>query len=394
MTPQTPAPSARTEPTVTKISSPAEVARLVPHLLGFAPHDSVVVVSFAGPRRRLGPVARFDQPTEAEHIDLVLAGLEPLLLNAGVEEVMAIAFVDTAPEDIVDETLDALGFFVAGHGFDLVAAVVVRDEQWRYSGEPWRGEVLPDPVQVPAVMAYVEIGSAPLPSREALGDALVPLPEGPAAEELRRLVAGCLDRRSRPLAWLMGVNAPTSSWAEVESGWHEDAMRWATVLGLDAQPHADRPGLLDPLPELAPGELAALVASLEDRAFRDALIAWVVPDATPAPDLGYSLHDVDAVVRPVLGPVPDPEDGQVQATLGRLEELVRRLPLDLQAPLLTMLGVARWAEGAGAAADLAVTQALAGRPGYRLAELVEALITHQVPPRGRGRQDRPREATV
>ncbi|GMA18928.1 hypothetical protein GCM10025862_09490 [Arsenicicoccus piscis] len=272
--------------------------------------------------------------------------------------------------------------------------MVVRDEQWRWAGEPWRGDVLPDPVQVPAVMAYVEIGSAPLPSREALADALVPLPEGPAAQELRRLVAGCLDRRSRPLAWLMGVNAPTSSWAEVESGWHEDAMRWATVLGLDAQPHADRPGLLDPLPELAPGELAALVASLEDRAFRDALIAWVVPDATPAPDLGYSLHGVDAVVRPVLGPVPDPEDGQVQATLGRLEELARRLPLDLQAPLLTMLGVARWAEGAGAAADLAVTQALAGRPGYRLAELVEALITHQVPPRGRGRQDRPREATV
>src|SRR6185437_3014124 len=49
-----------------KLRSPADIIDAVPYLVGFEPHDSLVVLSLRGPRSRLGLTARIDLP-EAKH---------------------------------------------------------------------------------------------------------------------------------------------------------------------------------------------------------------------------------------------------------------------------------------------------------------------------------------
>src|SRR3954453_6232412 len=45
---------------VAKVKSPADAVAMIPYVLGFEPHESVVVVSLRGPRRRFGPIIRGD----------------------------------------------------------------------------------------------------------------------------------------------------------------------------------------------------------------------------------------------------------------------------------------------------------------------------------------------
>ena len=45
-----------------KLRSPADIIDAIPYLVGFEPHDSLVVLSLRGPRSRLGLTARVDLP--------------------------------------------------------------------------------------------------------------------------------------------------------------------------------------------------------------------------------------------------------------------------------------------------------------------------------------------
>lgn len=46
--------------TVVRFSSPADIITTIPYLFGFMPSESVVVVELRGPRKRLGPMLRYD----------------------------------------------------------------------------------------------------------------------------------------------------------------------------------------------------------------------------------------------------------------------------------------------------------------------------------------------
>src|SRR5450432_1690617 len=45
-----------------KLKTPADIVDAVPYLLGFQPHDSLVVLSLRGERKRVGLTARVDLP--------------------------------------------------------------------------------------------------------------------------------------------------------------------------------------------------------------------------------------------------------------------------------------------------------------------------------------------
>jgi hypothetical protein len=49
-------------PAVARLSGPGEILAVLPSLCGFTPHESLVLLSLRGPRRRLGLTARVDLP--------------------------------------------------------------------------------------------------------------------------------------------------------------------------------------------------------------------------------------------------------------------------------------------------------------------------------------------
>ena len=50
---------------ILRLTRPGDIAAAVPALCGFAPQDSVVVLSLRGSRRRLGVTVRVDLPPPA-----------------------------------------------------------------------------------------------------------------------------------------------------------------------------------------------------------------------------------------------------------------------------------------------------------------------------------------
>lgn len=50
------------QPARIQVTSPATLLAVIPHLLGFHPHDSLVVLALAGPHARIITIVRFDLP--------------------------------------------------------------------------------------------------------------------------------------------------------------------------------------------------------------------------------------------------------------------------------------------------------------------------------------------
>jgi hypothetical protein len=65
--------------TISKLRGPADVAAVIPYLLGFQPNESLVLVALEGPRKRFGPVLRIDLVDDRRTWELqlrqVLAGV-------------------------------------------------------------------------------------------------------------------------------------------------------------------------------------------------------------------------------------------------------------------------------------------------------------------------------
>src|SRR5712691_1268169 len=95
---------------VVRAGSPAALLTLVPHLLGFVPEASLVVIGVARPRDRIRVTLRYDLPEPAEP-DLV-AVLRTQRLTAAV----AVAY---GPETLVTPLADELRDAARQAGIDL-----------------------------------------------------------------------------------------------------------------------------------------------------------------------------------------------------------------------------------------------------------------------------------
>lgn len=361
------------EPRITGIS---QVTAFVPHLLGYQPDHSLVLltvrpegVSGKGVvRGTLGFTLRMDLP-DLEHLDELPGSLSRALRSgvgadrAGGAGTVVHAIVYDLPEvgpgrpsppylvgltDALEELCDEVGVML----HDLV---LVRRASWpapmhEYlhllrAGEeldvPWAP--LPAAAEVPAVADMVLLGRSPLASREEVVRAVRQRDEKASARTSFAVDFLAIDpaRLDQDLAL-----ASLGSWV------------------VDGSP---APGARD---------RAWIAVLLHDKSLRDGVLARWVPD----------MFDLDDVLPPVEAAsvrehVPAwPQDDSL-APVERLLALAGQVPLDLAAPLLTLAGFTAWAHGEGTMAVEAGRYALEVDPDYRMAQLLDhALATGMRPP--------------
>ena len=312
-----------------RLSDLGELAASIPHLLGFRPRESVVLVSLTGPGGgRVGLTVRADIPP-VEHAGAVARALMRGVLTDRPGGVL-LAIVSETPDGEEDLPHRALVWEVvralAGHAVPVPEAILVRDGRWWSYDCPHAccasgsGTPLPDGVTELEVAA-VATGVVVEPDREGLAGRIAP----PGARDREAMAAACAD---------IAIECADRILAE---GWDVVAEQsWTAVLDGLAR---SGPGAPVAGGRLTDDEVARLVWGLRDQAVRDrALELALGADAAAAEQLWT--------------------------------ECTRRAPAPLDAAPATLLAVSAWLRGDGAMADVALSRALAGDPGYALARLL------------------------
>ncbi|MGN6607292.1 MAG: DUF4192 domain-containing protein [Jatrophihabitans sp.] len=334
--PSTARPSAR-------LSGPADVIDAVPYLLGYHPHDSLVLLGLR--RQAVAVAARLDL---VDAVPALLHDTAAALCRGGVEEVIAVVFADCVPEPLerelpLSDLVPDVGEALAAVECDLTDALLVADG--RYWSYRCRGDGCCPADGTPLVRGTSAFaaestfaGRVVLPDRADLARLIAPAPD-------RELLAGALDAADR-----MSV-------AEVlDRG--IDTWRRRTKRALFAA--ARRHGTADGSAGLDDDTLARFGSALRDIKLRDAV--WLAIDNRRL-------------------------DGRALWA-----ELGRRLPSPYDAPPLFLFGWASWRAGDGTIASFAADRAMAADPDYTAAPLLRAALDRAMDPRRMPRLRMPKPA--
>lgn len=324
------------KPTVTRLTTPAQMVASLPLWLGYVPTESLVVACCHEPRGRVGLTLRFDLPRSLHEQDLVEEVVRRVVHQLPTRVLVAVYTQAAdgrarARQPLVDELCDQLQEELPG--LVVTEAVLVRDARfWSYLCQDPRccpAEGTPvdtgahDPVVALLQAEQVLRGQVVLPDRDALERTLA-APGLLEAEASRQACAEALADHAR---WR---DRDLRSWRE----------RWLTRWSDHAQEVLDGAGA----PDLAAA--AALATSLEDVLLRDTLVAEHEPE--------------------------------------QLLPLVRRVarltapPFD--AGVCTVLAWLSYCDGGGAEVTIALERAQQTDPAYSLANLLAEVVHGQVPP--------------
>jgi hypothetical protein len=329
-------------PVAVRIRDVGEIAAALPHLLGFRPRESVVLLSLGGTSgRRVGLTVRADIPPP-EHVRSLAAVLSRSLgtdrpAGALVLVVSDAPDDDTAGDpglphhDLVWEMCRALSRLAV----PVRDMVLVRDGRW-WSYDcpdsccaPDAGTPLPTGVTELEV-ASVATGTVVADAREDLVARIAP----PRGHDRAAMAAACAR---------VGVDC---SAAVLDEGPEAVAAQsWSAISDAVAR---YRPGAL-PAGSLTDAELARVVWGLRDGEVRDLAMG--------------------------LGLGAEPAAAEQLWT-----ECVRRAPAPLDAAPATLLAVSAWLRGDGAMANVALGRALDSQPGYGLARLLADALAACVTP--------------
>lgn len=328
------------DPTVVRISSPADILGILPHRIGFHPRESLVVVCLEGSRRRDKLVMRVDLPRRRQEAE-VANGLAARAEEAGATAAVVVCYTDAprvrkerglARSALVDALVDGL----EGRGIGIVEALLVRRCRW------WSYHCTD--------LACCPGSGSPVPRELTAAAGLY------AAEAVAQGGVVLADRET------LARSVEPSTHA-VASAVREQSLETAFAALNEA---GDRDGPCGP---------RALTLATFDRMAR----AWAergrTPDPADAALLALGLHDTrtrDELMTLVL-------DHDPGVLVGLLTELARRTDDDLAAPLCTVLAWASYADGGGALAAVAAERALRGQPGYAMAQLVLDGLHQMVP---------------
>src|SRR3954447_17746971 len=340
----------RPDPLLTvRLSDPGEVAAALPHLIGFRPRESLVVVSLQGRRRRqrFGLTARVDLPP-AEHRAAVVGGLVRSVVTDGPAAVLVAVVSEAA-----DET--SVGRWSAGHDRrpvlphrELVHEVVLAFDEHLVPvqdtllvrGGRWWSYDCPRACCAPAAGTPVPGGTSPLAAASALSGQVL-------ADDRAELAA-----RIAPVGFLA---AAAMSRACDEVGL--EVARATAERGWEDVSEASWTAVRTALNRTAPGA----VGGISDHEV--ARVAWALRD----------LAVRDRALTLALG-------NSAAAAEGLWAEVTRRAPSPLDAAPATLLAVSAWLRGDGAMANVALERALDSEPSYTFAGLLRTALDHCLPP--------------
>ncbi len=321
-----------------RISGAGDVAAAVPHLLGFHPDDSLVVLCMSRPRLRMGLTMRFDLVSAPSTARLAVEAAVRAEA-AGAEEVMLVCY-PTAPDPDLDvvsrhdlphaELLDRRCDEMRQRGIDVQDAVVVSCDRWRsYLCDDdccGMSRALPSPSpHLGAVCAWR--GPAVLADRRAVVASLDPL-GGDTEVSMRQ----AYDRQADLVVEQLRAVGSVDAYRRGALAAYDEALTRVS----------------DPRARLADDEAAYLVLSLEDAPTRDAAAAR-----------GLDRGDESVAL---------------------LTYLARRAYPPEDAAVCTTLAWVLCLDGATLRARIALDRARRSDPGYSLASLLEQVIAEQVPP--------------
>lgn len=178
------------------VNNPDEVTAVIPHMLGFAPTESLVVMPMGAGL----PVARIDLPRTAEGRAMAVeALLNPYLRNAGPDaKVALVAFTDSG--QAAEDASRQIGQEMTAHGLPVVFRLWVTEQTWTDLGTGRGGERTLEAQTRMAALFVADGRRTPAESRDALRSGFAGDP-GPVAAELPVAMA-----RSNPLpaerAWV------------------------------------------------------------------------------------------------------------------------------------------------------------------------------------------------
>ncbi len=170
-----------------RISSPAGLLAVVPHLLGFTPESSLVVLGVAPPAGRIKFGLRYDlpDPPDTAAAAAIAAHAAGIL---GRYQLTTATVAGYGPGPLVTPVADAIRDMASREGVALLDVLRVQDGRfWSYlCGEPscCPAEGMPfDPAGHPASAVLADAGLPVLPGRDALAATIAPL-TGPVAEAM------------------------------------------------------------------------------------------------------------------------------------------------------------------------------------------------------------------
>ena len=320
-----------------RVGSPTDLLAIVPHLLGFVPDHSLVIVGARGPTHRIEVTFRFDLPDPPDRQAAAAIAAHAVKVLASQQFTLAVV-IGYGPGPLVTQVADGIRQAITGTGLEL--RDVLRVEAGRYWSYLCTNPVCCPPAGVPfdlaghpaSVAMTVTSGRGVLASRDDLAATIDSL-TGPAAEAMRRETA----RAERIAARLIARTAATGIPARVVIEHGLKAVQAAITTYRNG-------GTI----ELA-GQFAWLTVALSH--------LWVRDDAWARMD-------------------PAHRDAHQQLWT----DLARHAQPGYVAAPASLLAFTAWQAGNGALANLALDRAQADQPAYSLAQLLRDTIDAGTPP--------------
>ncbi|MGH3718494.1 MAG: DUF4192 domain-containing protein [Pseudonocardiaceae bacterium] len=308
-----------------RLSDPSELIAAVPHLLGFHPHDSVVLLALHG--RKLGLTLRADLVDKDQAPLLAEQLLAPIARQRPTGVALVVIGDDCAPDgDPPHRALvDALDDVLTGAGLPVVHAVwtaqTVRGAPWRCYDDPLCAGTVADPTASPLAAATVAAGAVTFGSREEM-TALV-AEEDPAALRRRATLLNAADAEHPMSARLVDRRLARLKELHRAAAGGDLALSDSTV--------------------------AEVASALCDHRVRDACLPWCSgPGAAGAERLWLAL--------------------------------VRATPAPERAEPAALLALTAYVRGDGALASIALDAALQACPQHSLSGLLRAALESGLPP--------------
>jgi hypothetical protein len=325
-------------PVPLRADSPEALLAIVPHLLGFAPRTSLVVIGTEGPGDRIKVTLRYDLP------DPPGAGIAADLAAHAVgvltsQQLTALVAVGYGPRPLVDPVAQALlaAAGPAGIGIGDILRVEGR-RYWSYlctveaccpaAGTPFAADSR-------AAFALARAGGHVLADRAAVAARVAPL-GGIEAESMRQATR----RAQRQVRQLLARVRKSSRLGA--------ARRMIASEGLNA--------------------VGSMIGTYRagGRYATDYQLAWIT----------VALRDLR--VRDDAWARMDPEHADAHRRLWI--DLTRRAQPGYVAAPASLLAFVAWQSGDGALANVALDRALADDPQYSMAQLLRQVITAGTPP--------------